>query len=152
MTGTEDREKSLLRLADELSTEIATLATLMRQPLLHREVSIQRVRVMAHLLNQGPLPVTQLAVAEDVTQPTMTAMVTNLVKSGLVTRTNDSSDGRVRLVALTSKGERIVRNNRSARAADLAEKLSQLDDNQLRLLEALVPTLSMLIELLSRTA
>jgi DNA-binding MarR family transcriptional regulator len=152
MTGNEDRENSLLRLADELSTEIATAGTLMRQPLLHREVSIQRVRVMAHLLNQGPLRVTQLAVAEDVTQPTMTAMVAGLVKSGLVTRNNDSADGRVRLVALTAKGERIVRNNRSARATHLAEKLAQLDNNQLRLLEALVPTLSMLIELLSRTA
>ena len=55
MTGNEDRENSLLRLADELSTEIARAGELMRQPLLHREVSIQRVRVMAHLLNQGPL-------------------------------------------------------------------------------------------------
>jgi DNA-binding MarR family transcriptional regulator len=151
MSPNAGHREALLGLADELSSEIARAATLMRQPLLHRDVSVQRVRVMSHLLRSGPLRVTQLAIAEDVTQPTMTAMVAGLTASGLVTRQNDDSDGRARIVMLTPKGEEIVRSYRRSRAEFLASRLAQLNDDQVRLLEALAPTLTMLIELLDRT-
>src|ERR1700733_14361587 len=62
----------------------------------------------------APRRITDLAASEGVMQPSMTALVSTLERSGLVERRRDASDGRVSLVALTSIGTEYIRARRQA--------------------------------------
>ena len=59
---------------------------------------------LATLDKTGPRRITDLAVAEGVTQPAMTVLVRVMEESGLVERKKDPSDKRVTLVYLTEAG------------------------------------------------
>jgi len=60
-------------------------------------------RVFAYLDSEGT-PLTVLAERAQMTHPSMSELVTGLVRSGYLKRTSDPSDGRVRLVRLTPAG------------------------------------------------
>jgi DNA-binding MarR family transcriptional regulator len=78
----------------------------------------------------GPRRITDLAASEGVMQPSMTALVSGLQRSGLVERRADPTDGRVALVALTPAGKDYIRNRRRAGVesfVDLVDALSALE-------------------------
>src|SRR5580658_1551047 len=79
-----------------------------------RDMSLTSLSTLATLELTGPRRITDLARCEGVTQPSMTALVTTLERSGLVKRRGDPSDGRVALVALTSEGTDYVQARRQA--------------------------------------
>ena len=60
-----------------------------------RELSLTAASTLATLERTGPRRVTDLAVAEGVTQPSMTAVITQLQHLGLAERRRDPADGRV---------------------------------------------------------
>jgi DNA-binding MarR family transcriptional regulator len=94
-----------------------------RQP---RDMSLTSLSTMATLELTGPRRITDLATSEGVTQPSMTALVTALERSGLVERRSDLSDRRVALVTLTPDGLSYIRGLRQAGVADFAELISEL--------------------------
>jgi DNA-binding MarR family transcriptional regulator len=65
-------------------------------------------RVFAYLDSEGT-PLTALAERAQMTHPSMSELVTGLVRSGYLERTPDPSDGRVRLVRLTPAGRALQR-------------------------------------------
>lgn len=94
-----------------------------RQP---RDMSLTSLSTMATLELTGSRRITDLAASEGVTQPSMTALVTALERSGLVKRRSDSSDRRVALVTLTPDGLNYIRGLRQAGVEDFAELISEL--------------------------
>src|SRR5205085_4352762 len=66
-----------------------------------REVSLTAASTLATLARTGPRRLTDLAVNEGVTQPSMTAVVSQLEDLGFVERRRAPGDGRVVLVAST---------------------------------------------------
>jgi DNA-binding MarR family transcriptional regulator len=91
-----------------------------------RDMSLTSLSTLATLELTGPRRITDLAANEGVTQPSMTALVTALERSGLVKRRSDASDRRVALVALTPDGVRYVRKRREAGVEDFVQLIGQL--------------------------
>ena len=74
-------------------------------------------RVFAYLDSEGT-PLTALAERAQMTHPSMSELVTGLVRSGYLERSSDPRDGRVRLVRLTHAG-RVLQRRALAEIADI---------------------------------
>src|SRR3954453_18747038 len=74
--------RDLVRLAEDIGTTAAQLAREVRRPLLSQDVSFARMRVLALLLENGPQRIMQLALLDQVAQPSMTIMVDGMEQLG----------------------------------------------------------------------
>lgn len=119
-------------------------AALLRQP---REMSLTSLATLATLDRTGPRRVTDLAVIQGVTQPSMTTLVSVLERSGLVERRSDPADGRVALVALTPAGADLLRARRRAGAGIFEQLIEKLPPEEAAALVAAIPALRHLREL-----
>lgn len=91
-------------------------------------ITPSRLSALSVVVLGGPKTIGQLASAEQVSAPTMTRMVVGMQRDGLVKRERDSSDARVIWIRATPKGDRILREGRRRRVAQLARDLSELSD------------------------
>jgi DNA-binding MarR family transcriptional regulator len=91
-----------------------------------RDMSLTSLSTLATLELTGPRRITDLAASEGVAQPSMTALVTALERSGLVERRSDPSDRRVALVTLTPEGMGYIRRRREAGVENFAQLISDL--------------------------
>lgn len=112
-----------------------------------RDLSLTSLSTLSTLESSGPRRITDLAVVEGVTQPSMTVLVNGLEHSGLVERQGDPNDKRVALVALTAEGETFMRLRRRAGEADLEHLMEKLMPEELAALTAAIPALEHLSEL-----
>ena len=117
---------------------------------LPRDMSLNSAATLATLDKTGPRRITDLAVAEGVTQPAMTVLVRVLEESGLVERTSDPSDKRVTLVSLTEAGASYVRARRQAGVDAYARLIDELTGDEVEALSAALPALRHLAELETR--
>ena len=67
-------------------------------------LSLAAVRLLARISDHGPVRISDLAVAENCSQPTITNHVKKLEAEQLVTRTTDPRDARASMIALTDAG------------------------------------------------
>ncbi len=114
-----------------------------------RDMSLTSVATLSTLNRLGPRRVTDLAASEGVTQPSMTALVTALERSGHVTRRSDPSDKRASLVSVTDLGRDYVEHRRRAGADTVVSVLDELTDDERAALAAAVPAMSRLRDLKS---
>lgn len=117
---------------------------------LPRDMSLNSAATLATLDKTGPRRITDLAVAEGVTQPAMTVLVRVLEESGFVERTSDPSDKRVTLVSLTEVGASYVRARRQAGVDAYARLIDELTGDEVEALSAALPALLHLAELETR--
>src|SRR3954468_19345343 len=82
-------------------------------------LSLTAAATLARLQREGPARLTELAAAEGITQPSMTALVARLSAQGLVRRAADPSDGRAVILSLTGAGEELLAQRRAARTVRL---------------------------------
>jgi DNA-binding MarR family transcriptional regulator len=115
------------------------LATLVRG--VPRDLSLTSLATLSNLNRTGPRRITDLALIEGITQPSMTVLVTSLERGGLVTRHGDPADGRVTLVALTAEGLRYLRRRRRTGTDALAQLIDKLPPGEAAALAAAVPAL-----------
>ncbi len=87
-------------------------------------------RTLSLIEELGPARVTVLAVADEVSQPTMTTLVQRLEADGLVDRSPDPHDARASLVALTPAGTRALAGARRARARALGDVLAAVQPSE----------------------
>lgn len=120
------------------------IAAVRRNP---RTMSMTSLSTLSTLNRTGPRRITELAVIEGVTQPSMTALVKVLERDGMVERRGDPNDGRVALVAVTKAGSDLVRARRRAGAEAFAQLIDKLPDDEAATLEAAIPALERLREL-----
>jgi DNA-binding MarR family transcriptional regulator len=116
-----------------------------------RELSLTAVSTLAALEQTGPRRLTDLAVNEQVTQPSMTALVTQLEDVGFAERRRDPRDGRVVLVAVTRAGKQYLRSMRRAGASVFTALIDKLEEDDVAALSAALPALRRLLDLAAET-
>jgi len=112
-----------------------------------RELSLTAVSTLATLLRTGPRRLTDLAVYEGVTQPSMTSVVTQLEDLGFAERRRAPGDGRVVLVTITRAGTQYLRSMRCAGASVFTALIDKLGEDEVAALHAALPALRHLLDL-----
>jgi DNA-binding MarR family transcriptional regulator len=107
-----------------------------------RDLSLTALSTLATLEQTGPRRITDLAASEGVMQPSMTALVSTLERSGLVERRGDPSDRRVALVALTSDGTGYIQARRQTGVEDFAQLIDALPADEAEALFAAVTAMT----------
>jgi DNA-binding MarR family transcriptional regulator len=100
-----------------------------------------RASALSVLVFGGPMSIGQLATAEQVRPPTISRLVTELERDGLVRREADPGDARVQRVRATRAGEELLVQGRARRVARLAASLAELPAAELRALARAAPVL-----------
>ena len=137
-------------LAAELGETLGRLQAHLRRELGELGVSFAQARTLATLRREGDQRLTDLATLEQVTQPTMSALVTRMELGGLVSRNSRSDDGRTVVVCITKAGERTLDAFVEQRGDLLASRLGQLTDSERTSLSAALPPLEHLVQLLEK--
>lgn len=106
----------------------------------NRDLSLTAVATLASLDRRGAQRITTLALAEGVSQPSMTQLVQRLEQRGLVRRESDPADGRVALVQLTDAGQSALAARRQRNAERIAELLGDLPDSDVQALTGALAT------------
>lgn len=78
---------------------------------------------------------------EGVAQPSMTAVVAQVERAGLVERRRDPDDARVVMVAISGAGREVLHQQRQLGAAAFVSRLEWLDDEDQAALAAVLPVL-----------
>lgn len=105
-----------------------------------------RLSALSVLVFGGAKTLGELAAAEQVKPPTMSRIVSGLVRSRLVKITMDPRDARRMHIRATAKGKRLLRKGRQLRIADLAGHLDTLAPEELATLGQAVEILKRLFE------
>jgi DNA-binding MarR family transcriptional regulator len=114
-----------------------------------RTLSLTAASTLATLARAGPKRLTDLAVIEEISQPSMTSLVTQLEQLGLAERRRDQGDARVVLVSITRSGRQYRRKHRRVGAQALTELIDKLDEHDLADLHAALPALLRLTNVVS---
>ena len=107
---------------------------------------------LSRLATSGPARLTELAAAEEVSQPSMSSLVARLVDQGLVLREPDPDDARAVRLSVTAAGEALVAERRTARTRRLDTALAQLSPDDVDVIAAAVPALTRLADALRRSS
>jgi DNA-binding MarR family transcriptional regulator len=103
--------------------------------------------IVLALLNQhGPLRIGELADRVPCSQPTATTAVAGLETAGYVRREQDPTDGRASRIVVTEVGRRTLESRAHSEAEILADRLSTVGEEDLRILCAAAPILSALAD------
>jgi MarR family transcriptional regulator, 2-MHQ and catechol-resistance regulon repressor len=104
-----------------------------RTVLADAEASIKRsslcdsdFRVLEALLHKGPLPVNTIGQMVELTTGSITSAVDRLERRWLVVRKHHAMDRRIRIVELTSKGRRLIKNAFAQHEIDMEDAVSNL--------------------------
>lgn len=89
-------------------------------------ISLTAASTLRRLARDGDHRLSELAVAERVTQPAMTQLVSRLERDGLVGRGAHPGDGRVVIVSITDAGRAVLDRRHAARVARVEELLARL--------------------------
>ncbi|MYZ08145.1 MarR family transcriptional regulator [Streptomyces sp. SID2999] len=101
---------------------------------------------LGRLGREGPQRLTELARAENATQPNMTQLVTRMERAGLVRRVADRTDGRGVLVEVTELGEEVFRERRAERAEALGQLVAELSEPERQAVRVALPALARAIQ------
>lgn len=101
---------------------------------------------LGRLGREGPQRLTELARAENVSQPNMTQLVTRLERAGLVRRTADRTDGRGVLVEATDTGLEVFRQRRAERARALQQLVEELSEPEQQAVMTALPALARAVQ------
>jgi DNA-binding MarR family transcriptional regulator len=111
------------------------------------QLTIQQLRVMRILYNEGPTRVSVLAQRLAVSTPTVTGILDRLVQRGMTAREDDPNDRRVVLNVLTAEGHRVIERLHPIQSDRLHAVVSRLsEDDQ----QALVAGLTVLLSVAGR--
>jgi DNA-binding MarR family transcriptional regulator len=98
----------------------------------HGTISLIHLNVLTVLEMDGPIPMSRLAEALDVSVASMTGIVDRMEKRGLVERQHDSGDRRVVLVLPTDAGRDVFTTISETRRIGLAKMLDHLTDDEVQ--------------------
>ncbi|MEU2441667.1 MarR family transcriptional regulator [Streptomyces rubradiris] len=132
--------------SEELMLAVEQLVRYVRRSTNAGGLSTAASSALGRLGSEGPQRLTELARAENVSQPNMTQLVTRMERAGLVRRTADQSDGRGVLVAATDTGLQVFRQRRAERADALRQLVEQLSEPEQEAVRIALPALSRAVQ------
>ena len=97
-------------------------------------ISLAAARLLARLNDNGPTRISDLALAEKCSQPTITNHVKRLEAAQLVDRTADPRDARAWMIKLTKKGNQQLTAMRASIGTSLAPYLATMSKRDLKAL------------------
>jgi DNA-binding MarR family transcriptional regulator len=140
------RARRLELLPERLGAATSRLQALLRRQFAQAEISLTQGRTLSTLATRGPHRVTDLALIEQVAQPTMSTLVARLEDHGLVERSPDPSDSKTTLISITREGKKQWRSMVALRTNLLASGLALLTASETKALEAALPALERLVD------
>ncbi len=105
-----------------------------------------QLAVLGSLIREGPRQLSELATAEHINPTLLSRVVGRLEDDGLVRREAQEQDRRSYLVTITESGRALSDTIRHDRCTELAERLAQLDADQVRALFAALSALEALAD------
>lgn len=134
-----------VRTADRLHS--AAIHLLRRLRVVDRETGLSgpRLSALSVVVFGGPVTVTELAEAEQVSAATVSRMTKEMEGEGLVERFPDPDDGRVQRIRATDRGRRILEEGRRARVGVLATRIGELGSGDREVLDRAVELLEELV-------
>ncbi|MFF2996203.1 MarR family winged helix-turn-helix transcriptional regulator [Streptomyces sp. NPDC057950] len=132
--------------AEDLMIAVERLVRYVRRSAVTGGLSTAASSALSRLGREGPQRLTELARAENVSQPNMTQLVTRMERAGLVRRTADHSDGRGVLVEATDDGLDVFRRRRTERADALGQLIEDLTEPEQRAVRVALPALARVID------
>lgn len=90
------------------------------------------VKVVFYLAQNGPSSVSNIAKDLCISKPNMTPIIDKLLEAGYVKRYEDPNDRRVLIIEVTEKAHEIFRIKREFAVSLLKEKLSALNDDDVK--------------------
>ena len=139
------------RVADLLHSAAIHLLRMVRARDQGTGIGPAQLSALSVLVFAGPRSLKELAEAERVRPPTMSRIVTGLVRAGLVRRKETDDKRRLRLEA-TAKGTKILQEARRRRVALLAQSLQTLTESELQEATTLAQFIQKLIDKLPASA
>ncbi len=112
-------------------------------------LSLTAASTLRRLERRGPHRLCALHVAEGVTQPAMTQLVSRLERDGLATRGPDPHDRRVVVVTITGAGRTLLEQRRARCTAALADVLDGLATPDRAAIMAALPAMERLAEVIT---
>jgi DNA-binding MarR family transcriptional regulator len=97
-------------------------------------LSLSAARLLARLYDDGPTRISDLAVAERCSQPTITNHVKRLEAARLVQRSVDPKDGRAWMIKLTKRGQQQLELMRVSLGTGLEPYLARMSRRDLKAL------------------
>jgi DNA-binding MarR family transcriptional regulator len=113
-------------LAADLLAAVARLNRLATQQV-RLELPYAQARLLSTIEDRGSARISDLAVLDHCSQPTMTSQVRRLEDAGLVSRTTDPADARAVLISITPDGVAMLARVRSERGAAIDPYLERLE-------------------------
>jgi DNA-binding MarR family transcriptional regulator len=107
-------------------------------------LSPTRISLMLSIDRTGPVRLGELGEREGINPTMLSRSVTQLVESGLVARTSDSTDRRAAWVEATPSGHALADRMRAERTAAINAALAGLSATERRTLELAIPALEAL--------
>ena len=136
---------------DDLAQQLDDAVVGLRAATLPRAgLSLTAAATLARLQRSGPARLTELASAEGVSQPSMTALIARLADQGLVRRDADPHDGRAVVLTLTPAGGELLAQRRAERTRQITGPLAGLSDDDVRRIADALPALIRLADALRR--
>jgi DNA-binding MarR family transcriptional regulator len=132
-------------LPERLRLAVTRLARRLRQQS-DVDASPTQLSALATIGRLGPVTLGDLASAERVQPPTITAAVGRLEAQGYVVRRPDEQDRRIVRVEVTSAGRKLLARNRSRKTAYLAKRLRALSPRERATLTEATEILDRLLE------
>ena len=111
------------------------------------ELSLAAARVLARIKDNGPCRISDLAIQERSSQPTITNHVKRLEAAGLVERAMDPSDARAWLIELSPLGQQRLTELRRQMGTNVEPMLAKLNARERRALRNGLEVMQCLIAL-----
>ncbi|TQC46443.1 MarR family transcriptional regulator [Rhodococcus sp. WS4] len=132
-------------LASDLSLAVVRLTRHLRGRRVDAQVSLTQLSALATLARDGAMTPGNLAAREKVQPPSMTRVIASLVELGLVERAPHPTDGRQIIVTLSDAGHALIADETHAREAWMNERLSGLDESELKTLREAVGIITSIV-------
>jgi DNA-binding MarR family transcriptional regulator len=140
-TKTKPLQADVRKLADRLHSAAIHLLRRLRRVDDSTGMTAPKLSALSVIVFGGPITLGDLAKTEQVRPPTMTHLVRDLQRAGLVRTRTDSQDRRVTRVEATARGLRVLTTGRSRRVGLLAQWLVRLEKSDVESLKNAIAAL-----------
>jgi DNA-binding MarR family transcriptional regulator len=134
-----------LAVANQLRPVLLRLSRELRQETEQLGVTSRQVTLLWLIRGNPGMSLRELAAEERISAPALSGHVDRLERAGMLERARDAADRRRVGLALTEDGERLLRRVRARRTTWLADRLRDLDDDELAAVEAAIELLGRLL-------